>query len=1030
MARQAYEKGVLLLLAILLTITLLPVSALAAEEQQTTFDPTERGTGYSAVLYDNSNGLPTSEANAVAETGDGFLWIGSYSGLIRYDGNTFERLDSTTGLASVVCLFVDSRDRLWVGTNDSGVAVMEKGSFQMYRKADGLRSLSVRSIVEDRQGRIYVATTLGLATVDSELHMKALNIPQIDDEYIRTLKLGADGIIYGVTQDGDVFTLQDGALTGFYTSENLGVGSARAVLPDQEKPGWIYLAGAGAELYYGELSAGFRDVEPLEVMSVAFVNDIEYVGDTIWVCADNGMVFLRDGTFRSLGGVPVTTSVEHVITDYQGNLWFASSQQGVMKIVPNQFEDIFEEYYLEDEVVYSTCLYDGRLFVGTKDRGLEVLQNGDILRALPLESAVTASGEPASDLDLLQTLDGVKIRSIIRDSRNRLWISTFGDTALMRYDGATLIRFSTEDGLPSNRVRTVYERQDGSFLAACTGGVAIIDGDRVTRVYGESDGISNTEILTVTERENGDIFLGTDGGGIYAIRGERLEHYDTESGLASDVVMRLKKDRSRDLFWIVTSNSLAYMTGDGQITTIQKFPYSNNFDLYENSRGEMWVLSSNGIYVAPVEDLLANGEIDPMYYGRDDGLPCIAAANSYSELTADGDLYISGTTGVAKVNIEMPSQEAAVIKMAVPYLEADGTRVYPDENGVVSVSSDVNKLTIYGHVFTYSLGNPEVTYYLEGVDQEPTTVLRSDLTPVSYTNLKGGSYRFVMTIPDSTGVVGNELSLQIEKQKSVWEMVWFQILRFALAVLAVAAVIRYRFYRKTKALMKKHEENKTFIREMTEAFAKTIDMKDKYTNGHSFRVAKYTKMLARELGYDDEEIEKYYNIALLHDIGKIGVPSKVLNKGEGLTEEEYHVMQSHATLGYDVLKDISIMPELAIGAGMHHERPDGRGYPNGLSGEEIPRVAQIIAVADTFDAMYSTRPYRKRMNFDKVVSIIKKASGTQLTPDVVDAFLRLAEKGKLRDPSDTGGGSTEEVDNILKAGDQSAAEKEKCKQEV
>ena len=366
---------------------------------------------------------------------------------------------------------------------------------------------------------------------------------------------------------------------------------------------------------------------------------------------------------------------------------------------------------------------------------------------------------------------------------------------------------------------------------------------------------------------------------------------------------------------------------------------------------------------------------------------------------------------MTKVNIETSSQEAAVINMTVPYMEADGVRVYPDENGVISIASDVNRLTIYGHVFTYSLGNPEVTYYLEGLDQEPTTVLRSDLTPVSYTNLKGGPYRFVMTIPDSAGVVGNELSIQVEKQKSVREMLWYRILRFAAVVLIVALIIMYRFHRKTMALVKKHEETKTFIREMTEAFAKTIDMKDKYTNGHSFRVAKYTKMLARELGYDEEEIEKYYNIALLHDIGKIGVPSKVLNKGEGLTDEEYH-----ATLGYDVLKDISIMPELAIGAGMHHERPDGRGYPQGLTGDEIPRVAQIIAVADTFDAMYSTRPYRKRMNFDKVVSIIKKASGTQLTPDVVDALLRLAEKGELRNPSDTGGGSTEEVDNLLKAG--------------
>lgn len=346
-----------------------------------------------------------------------------------------------------------------------------------------------------------------------------------------------------------------------------------------------------------------------------------------------------------------------------------------MKIVPNQFEDLFEEYYMEDEVVYSTCLYDGRLFIGTKDHGLAVLQAGGLIDELPLESAVTASGERAPDFDLLQTLDGVKIRSIIRDSQNRLWISTFGETALMRYDGRTLTRFGTADGLPSNRVRTVYERQDGSFLVACTGGVAIIDGDRVVRVYGESDGISNTEVLTVSARENGDIFLGTDGGGIYVIRGETLEHFDTESGLFSDVVMRLKKDNSRDLFWIVTSNSLAYMTGDGRITTIQKFPYSNNFDLYENSRGEMWILSSNGIYVAPVEELLANGEIDPMYYGRDNGLPCITAANSYSELTADGDLYIAGTTGVTKVNIEEPFRYAAALKLSVPYVEIDGARL-------------------------------------------------------------------------------------------------------------------------------------------------------------------------------------------------------------------------------------------------------------------------------------------------------------------------------------------------------------------
>ena len=115
------------------------------------------------------------------------------------------------------------------------------------------------------------------------------------------------------------------------------------------------------------------------------------------------------------------------------------------------------------------------------------------------------------------------------------------------------------------------------------------------------------------------------------------------------------------------------------------------------------------------------------------------------------------------------------------------------------------------------------------------------------------------------------------------------------------------------------------------------------------------------------------------------------------------------------------MPELAIGAGAHHERPDGKGYPKGLKGDEIPRVAQIIAVADTFDAMYSDRPYRKRMNFDKAVSIIKEVSGTQLQADVVDAFLRLVDKGEFRAPDDIGGGSTEDINNIHKKQDEAEA---------
>ena len=213
-------------------------------------------------------------------------------------------------------------------------------------------------------------------------------------------------------------------------------------------------------------------------------------------------------------------------------------------------------------------------------------------------------------------------------------------------------------------------------------------------------------------------------------------------------------------------------------------------------------------------------------------------------------------------------------------------------------------------------------------------------------------------------------------------------------------------------LVARRQRDKEMLREVIEAFAKVVDLKDSYTRGHSVRVAKYTEMLARELGYDEETVENYYNIALMHDIGKVGIPDSVLNKPGKLTDEEFALIKSHAERGYEVLKEISLMPEVAIGARAHHERPDGKGYPQGLKDGELPRVAQIIAVADCFDAMYSNRPYRPRMNFERAVGIIREVSGTQLTPDVVDAFLRLVDKGEFRAANDHGGGSMESIENI------------------
>jgi energy-coupling factor transport system substrate-specific component len=212
-----------------------------------------------------------------------------------------------------------------------------------------------------------------------------------------------------------------------------------------------------------------------------------------------------------------------------------------------------------------------------------------------------------------------------------------------------------------------------------------------------------------------------------------------------------------------------------------------------------------------------------------------------------------------------------------------------------------------------------------------------------------------------------------------------------------AYLVKGHYSRKHDILIRQQEEHNALIDEMTSVFASCIDMKDSYTNGHSHRVAEYSSLIAEKMGKSKEEVRMIYRIALLHDIGKIAIPDKILNKPSHLTDDEYSLMKTHPYRGYVILKEVTIAPELAIGAGYHHERMDGKGYPWGKKRDEIPEIAQIIAVADTFDAMYSTRPYRKKLDLDIVTAELKRCAGTQLNEDIVEILLSLIDEGKIGD---------------------------------
>ncbi|MBR6229795.1 MAG: HD-GYP domain-containing protein [Eubacterium sp.] len=222
---------------------------------------------------------------------------------------------------------------------------------------------------------------------------------------------------------------------------------------------------------------------------------------------------------------------------------------------------------------------------------------------------------------------------------------------------------------------------------------------------------------------------------------------------------------------------------------------------------------------------------------------------------------------------------------------------------------------------------------------------------------------------------------------------------FANFVTIVAVVVIYRrnlrierFQEKEFEYMEsRHEGMRRLFEQTATALVNAIDAKDTYSHGHSIRVAEYARMIAEQMGFNQEECERVYYAGLLHDVGKIGIPNSIINKSGTLTEEEYEIIKQHPEKGYQILSSITEYPFLNIGAHYHHERYDGKGYPDRLKGEDIPEIARIISVADAYDAMSSNRSYRAAIPQQLVREEIVKGSGTQFDPRIAKIMQHLID---------------------------------------
>ena len=373
-------------------------------------------------------------------------------------------------------------------------------------------------------------------------------------------------------------------------------------------------------------------------------------------------------------------------------------------------------------------------------------------------------------------------------------------------------------------------------------------------------------------------------------------------------------DHDNANIFIITSNGICYYEPEKGIRLLTSFPYSNNYDLLDMGNGKLYVTGSAGIYIVDKKELLSGKLVNYENLNYLSGLRGTFTANAWNYLDQDHAWYIAGGSGVTKFDFDTyRSQERGSYRMLLNTIKLDATVHTLDNETVISIPSGTTSVELSPEIINYSSKEPYVCYYLEGYDDDKKTILlQKDLGKITYSGLDSGTYRFHLAILDGpNGKTVEELVYTLEKEAEIYEHPWFKLFFFSELILIVAW-FSWFFTRKwtarTLELQKKEialaKEQIRMGNETILAIAKTVDAKDGNTSQHSVRVSKYSCMIARELGYSDEDLENLRRAALLHDIGK--PEAQCRGKREGDPDMHYY---GHPEKSMEIVRDI-VVPEL------------------------------------------------------------------------------------------------------------------------
>ncbi len=947
--------------------------------------------------WNAESGLPANTITDLIQDRDGYMYFGTYSGLVRFDGVEFismnrlynEKLD----FLSARVIYQDTNQDLWIGTNDEGVICLKRnGTVEKFTVKDGLVNNSIRAFCEDKNGYIWVGTASGVSCI---LHHKIENpvffneIPDDNRFIVNQIYCDNTGRVWIVTRtENGLYTYRGGYFEKTNPIESIENPVITSLMQEEDDTFWFGLAPHhvvkkvdGKEYLY---DVGHGDQKGTAVTCI-----FKDSSKNIWFGLDNGITVLHDGHFSYSENSDFMTddSVTKIMEDREHNMWFALDRGGIQKLSYGKFHTtnlastvnaIAEDSFRN--VIWLGC--DDGVRCYKEDEGIFI------------ENKIT------------ELCKNIRVRHVGVTEDGALLISCYEKYGQIKYNlDGSLEFWNKNNGLAGDKVRVAMQTKRDELYVGTTMGLFIINqkNGEIINIC-KNDILDNDFIMCLFEDTDGSVWFGTDGGGVYVLNPETKEitkKITRDSGLVGNIIFKISSEREGEI-WICTGSGLSIITKDGgkifNVDSSLGLSTDGIFQVLLDNSNKVWCTTNQGIFNIKLNELdqAKRGmwsSLHTTFYGKLDGITSGGVTStSLSMKDNKGRLWftlIDGFTVMDPVR-NSANNYAPTIKIQMLTLDSEKMEIPSDNRrqGLkIEVAPDVKRLIIkYTGISFVSSEQVQFRTKLEGFDKKFSD-WTTDRT-ASFTNLRPGEYIFRVIARNADGIQSNsEASIIIVKKAFLWQKAWFKIL----ITLIVIGIISFFVYLRFAAYRKRQKEIEKLSIEVTMALSQTIDAKDKYTKGHSNRVAKYSRMLARVLGENEKTQENIYYVALLHDIGKIGVPNAIINKPGKLTDEEYEIIKTHPVIGSDILKTISSMPEISIGARSHHERFDGKGYPDGLAGEEIPWIARIIGVADAYDAMTSNRSYRNYLPQEVVRAEIVKCRGIQFDPRVADAMLSLID---------------------------------------